>query len=91
MPVLHRPKCAVTVAHSRPQALDPVAARHPGRGTRADQVAQKRNAAKKHVTSHTLNKLRRNNSTPLRGDVVAAVAALKSEAEFDLQIIGSGS
>jgi dihydrofolate reductase len=54
-------------------------------------IAQTLNAAKKHVASRTLKKLHWNNSTLLRGDVVAAVAALKSEAGLDLQIIGSGN
>jgi dihydrofolate reductase len=42
------------------------------------------------VASRTLKKLHWNNSALLRGDVVAAVAALKAEAGLDLQIIGSG-
>jgi dihydrofolate reductase len=54
-------------------------------------VAQTLNAARKHVASRTLEKLDWNNSTLLRGDVVAAVAALKSQAGQDLQIIGSGN
>ena len=54
-------------------------------------IAQTLNAARKHVASCTLKKLDWNNSTLLRGDVVAAVAALKSEAGHDLQIIGSGN
>ena len=55
-------------------------------------IAQTLNAAKKHVASRTLKKpLQWNNSTLLTGDVVAAVAALKSEAGLDLQIIGSGN
>jgi len=54
-------------------------------------IAQTLNAAKKHVASRTPSKLHWNNSTPLRGDVVAAVAALKQEAGLDLQIIGSGN
>jgi dihydrofolate reductase len=54
-------------------------------------IAQTLNAARKHVASRTLKALHWNNSTLLRGDVVAAVAALKSEAGFDLQIIGSGN
>jgi dihydrofolate reductase len=54
-------------------------------------VAQTLNAATKHVASRTLKKqLQWNNSTLLPGDVIAAVAALKAEAGFDLQIIGSG-
>jgi dihydrofolate reductase len=54
-------------------------------------IAQTLNAAKKHVASRTLKTLHWNNSTLLRGDVIAAVAALKSEAGLDLQIIGSGN
>jgi dihydrofolate reductase len=54
-------------------------------------VAQTLNAARKYVASRTLGTLDWNNSTLLRGDVVAAVAALKSEAGLDLQIIGSGN
>jgi dihydrofolate reductase len=53
-------------------------------------IAQTLNAAKKHVASRTLSQLHWNNSRLLRGDVVSAVAALKSEAGLDLQIIGSG-
>ena len=54
-------------------------------------IAQTLNAARKHVASRTLGTLDWNNSTLLRGDVVAAVAALKSQAGLDLQIIGSGN
>jgi len=54
-------------------------------------VAQTLNAARKHVASRTLHDLEWNNSTLLRGDVVAAVAALKAQAGPDLQIIGSGN
>ena len=54
-------------------------------------IAQTLNAARKHVASRTLKSLGWNNSTLLRGDVVAAVAALKSEDGLDLQIIGSGN
>ena len=54
-------------------------------------IAQTLNAAKKHVASRTLKTLHWNNSTLLRGDVIAAVAALKAEAGLDLQIIGSGN
>lgn len=53
-------------------------------------VAQSLNAGKKHVASRTLTKLGWNNSTLLRGDVAAAIAALKSSPGPDLQIIGSG-
>ena len=59
--------------------------------TADNPIAQTLNAAKKHVASRTLKKVQWNNSTLLRGDVVAAVAALKSEAGQDLQIIGSGN
>jgi dihydrofolate reductase len=54
-------------------------------------VAQTLNADRKHVASRTLTKLGWNNSTLLRGDVAAAVAALKSSPGPDLQIIGSGN
>lgn len=54
-------------------------------------IAQTLNAARKHVASRTLRALNWNNSTLLRGDVVTAIAALKSEAGLDLQIIGSGN
>jgi dihydrofolate reductase len=54
-------------------------------------IAQTLNAARKHVASRTLKKVDWNNSTLLRGDVVAAVAVLKSEPGLDLQIIGSGN
>jgi len=42
------------------------------------------------VASRTLKTLHWNNSTLLRGDVIAAVGALKAEAGDDLQVIGSG-
>jgi dihydrofolate reductase len=54
-------------------------------------MAQTFNAARKHVASRTLKDLQWNNSTLLRGDVVEAIAALKSEPGLDLQIIGSGN
>ncbi|HEU5297682.1 MAG TPA: dihydrofolate reductase family protein [Burkholderiaceae bacterium] len=54
-------------------------------------IAHNLNADRKHVASRTLKTLHWNNSTLLRGDVVAAVAALKSEAGLDLQIIGSAN
>lgn len=53
-------------------------------------IALTLNAARKHVASRTLKQVPWHNSTLLRGDVVAAVAALKAEAGLDLQIIGSG-
>ena len=54
-------------------------------------IARTLNAARKHVASRTLEKLDWNNATLLQGDVAAAVAALKSQAGPDLQIIGSGN
>lgn len=49
------------------------------------------NAAKKHVASLTLKSVEWNNSSLLGSDVVSAIAALKSQPGFDLQIIGSGN
>ena len=55
-------------------------------------IARTFNTTRKHVVSRTLKApLQWNNSAPLRGDVSAAVAALKAEAGPDLQIIGSGN
>jgi dihydrofolate reductase len=54
-------------------------------------VAKTLNSVRKHVASRTLEKVLWNNSALLRGDVVAAVAALKSQAGDDLQMIGSGN
>lgn len=54
-------------------------------------IAQTLNAAKKHIASRTLTALSWNNSTLLRGDVVSAIAALKSQPGLDLQVIGSGN
>ena len=56
-----------------------------------DPVAGMLNSARKHVASRTLTKLNWNNSTLLRGDVVAEIAALKNQPGPDLQIIGSGN
>ena len=56
-----------------------------------DPIARTFNATRKHVASRTLGQLEWNNSTLLQGDVVAAVAGLKSQAGLDLQIIGSGN
>jgi len=56
-----------------------------------DPVAKMLNAAKKHVASRTLTALHWNNSTLLRGDVVAAIRTLKSQPGPDLQMIGSGN
>jgi dihydrofolate reductase len=54
-------------------------------------IAKTLNAAKKHVASRTRTTLQWNNSTLLNGDVVAAIAALKTQPGLDLQIIGSGN
>ncbi len=56
-----------------------------------DPIARTLNAAKKHVASRTLTTLYWNNSALLRGDVVAAIIALKGQPGFDLQMIGSGN
>jgi dihydrofolate reductase len=54
-------------------------------------IAQTLNADRKHVASRTLTSLQWHNSTLLRGDAAAAVAALKAQAGPDLQVIGSGN
>jgi len=54
-------------------------------------IAKTFNATKKHVASRTLKSLQWNNSSVLRGDVVAAITALKGQPGDDLQIIGSGN
>jgi dihydrofolate reductase len=56
-----------------------------------DPIARTLNAAKKHVASRTLTTLHWNNSTLLQGDVIPAIAALKTQPGPDLQIIGSGN
>ena len=56
-----------------------------------DPVAKTLNAAKKHVASRSLKTLEWNNSTLLDGDVVTAVAGLKTRPGLDLQVIGSGN
>ena len=56
-----------------------------------DPIAKTLNAAKKHVASRTLTTLNWNNSALLRGDVVAAIVALKAQPGPDLQMIGSGN
>ena len=56
-----------------------------------DPTAISLNGAKKHVASRTLKSLGWNNSSLLGDDVVAAIAALKSQNGPDLQIIGSGN
>ncbi|PSJ47652.1 riboflavin biosynthesis protein RibD [Zobellella endophytica] len=56
-----------------------------------DPVANTLNAAKKHVASRTLTALHWHNSALLRGDVVAAIRALKARPGPSLQVIGSGN
>ncbi|WP_445398983.1 dihydrofolate reductase family protein [Zobellella sp. An-6] len=56
-----------------------------------DPVANTLNAAKKHVASRTLTALHWHNSALLRGDVVAAIQALKARPGPSLQVIGSGN
>ncbi|GAB4115541.1 MAG: dihydrofolate reductase family protein [Acidobacteriota bacterium] len=53
--------------------------------------AQSMNGAKKYVASRTLKILQWENSVLLTGDVVEAVAALKTQPGNDLQIVGSGN
>jgi dihydrofolate reductase len=55
-----------------------------------DPTARSLNAARKHVASRTLATLEWHNATLLRGDVAAAIRALKSQPGPDLQVIGSG-
>ena len=54
-------------------------------------TAQSLNAAKKYVASRTLTTLQWENSVLLAGHIVEAVAALKAQPGYDLQIIGSGN
>jgi len=54
-------------------------------------IAKTFNATKKYVASRTLTTLHWNNSTLLRGDVVPAITALKTQPGSDLQMIGSGN
>ena len=56
-----------------------------------DPTAMSLNGARKHVASRTLKTLSWNRSSLLGDDVVAAIAALKSQTGHDLQLIGSGN
>lgn len=56
-----------------------------------DPISKSLNAAKKYVASRTRMTLNWDNSTLLDGDVVSAIAALKTQPGPDLQIIGSGN
>jgi dihydrofolate reductase len=53
-------------------------------------VAKGMNAAKKYVASHTLEPTW-NNSVALRGDLVAAVRALKAQGGPGITVLGSGT
>lgn len=52
-------------------------------------IAARFNSTRKYVASRTRTALRWNNSVLLRGDVVAAIGALKTETGPTLQVIGS--
>ena len=54
-----------------------------------EPTAKTLNNARKYVASRTLKSLLWTNSTLLGHDVVSAVAALKAQEGFDLQVIGS--
>ena len=56
-----------------------------------DPTARTLNAAKKHVATRTLKSLEWNNSSALKGDVVAAIKKMKATPGQNLQIIGSGN
>lgn len=56
-----------------------------------DPIARTFNAARKYVASRTVTTFGWNNSTPLHGDAVPAIRALKNQPGPDLQIIGSGN
>ena len=53
-------------------------------------IAAKLNSVRKYVASRTLQNAEWNNSTVIRGDVGAEVAALKEESGGQIQVIGSG-
>jgi dihydrofolate reductase len=55
-----------------------------------DPIAEKLNSVRKHVVSRTLDRVAWNNSTLLKGDVVAAIKRLKGEPGTELQVHGSG-
>jgi dihydrofolate reductase len=55
-----------------------------------DPIATKLNSVRKHVVSRTLNRVDWNNSTLVKGDVVAAIRRLKGEPGSELQVHGSG-
>jgi dihydrofolate reductase len=55
-----------------------------------DPIAAKLNSMPKYVASRTIDKVTWNNSTPIKGDVAGAVAALKQQAGGEIQVTGSG-
>ena len=55
-----------------------------------DPVAAKLNSVPKYVASRTLDEVRWNNSTLIRGGVAEAVARLKQEDGGEIQVTGSG-
>jgi dihydrofolate reductase len=59
--------------------------------TDEDEVARKLNSLPKHVASKTLDKVTWNNSTLIKGDLVAEVIKLKDQAGQELQVHGSGN
>jgi dihydrofolate reductase len=59
--------------------------------TDEDEVARKLNSLPKHVASKTLDKVTWNNSTLIRGDLIAEVTKLKAGPGEELQVHGSGN
>ena len=57
--------------------------------SRKDEFADKLNGMPKYVVSSTLEKAEWNNSTVLRGDVVAEVSKLRQESSGDIVVHGS--
>jgi dihydrofolate reductase len=55
-----------------------------------DPMAAKLNSVRKHVVSRTLDRVDWNNSSLVKGDVVAAIRRLKDEPGSELQVHGSG-
>jgi dihydrofolate reductase len=55
-----------------------------------DPIAEKLNSVRKHVVSRTLDRVAWNNSTLVKGEVVAAIRRLKGEPGSELQVHGSG-
>jgi len=55
-----------------------------------DPIAAKLNSMPKYVASRTIDEVTWNNSTLIKGDVAAAVAALKEQAGGEIQVTGSG-